>query len=62
MPEVVEPWEGGRSTVDGFMLVAVVVLLARVCVGTRLEGCGFCPSDEVGLAPTPGLVVDVEGG
>lgn len=65
-PAVPVPCEGGRRTVGGFRLVfAVLVLLARVCVGTRLGAWVLVPSDEVGLAVDedgPGLVVDVEGG
>jgi hypothetical protein len=34
------PCEGGRRTVEGLSVVAVVVLLARVCVGMRLAGAG----------------------
>lgn len=41
----------------------VVVLLARVCVGTRLGACGLAPSDDVGLVGAgAGLVVVVDGG
>ena len=60
---MLEPWEGGRRTVDGFRVVAgVAVLLARVCVGTRLTFCVRCPSEEVGLTAGRGFVVVVDGG
>lgn len=37
---VVAPCDGGRSTVEGLRVVGVVVLLARVCVATRLVWVG----------------------
>jgi hypothetical protein len=54
LAEAVEPWEGGRRMLDALRLVtvrvlAVVVLLARVCVGARF-GCDGGPLDDVGRA------------
>jgi hypothetical protein len=61
-PVALEPCEGGRRTAGGFRVLGVVVLLARVCVGTRLGAVVCAPSDEVGLATPAGRVVVVEGG
>lgn len=61
-PVALEPCEGGRRTVGGFRALGVTVLLARVCVGTRLGAAVLAPSDEVGLATPAGRVVVVEGG
>ena len=61
-PVALEPCEGGRRTVGGFRVLGVAVLLARVCVGTRLGAAVLAPSEEVGLATPAGRVFVVEGG